>query len=75
MKELKTVFKANLTRYNFGHAFARMSSEYNDYPTEEQLLEFLNECNEADPYGKNFETTINVEKTYQVINNHGNKSN
>ena len=68
MKTLKPVFKAILTRYNLGESFINMICEFDSYPTDKELISFLNNCNDNDP-DMNFETTIRVDKVYKVINN------
>lgn len=66
MKKLKIVFVARLTRYNFGMPCGSVSSEFDHYPSEEELLELLENCNKDSEF-KDFKTTISVDKKFQVI--------
>lgn len=65
MKTLKTIYKAKLVRYNLGESALAHYKEFNYYPTENELLIFLVECNK-DTFA-DFDTTISVEKIYLVI--------
>ena len=67
MKDLEVYFKATLVRYNFGDPFKQHTKTYDHYPSEEELKEFLEECNKDD-YHKDFATTITVDKVFQVVN-------
>jgi len=68
MKALKPSFVATLTRYNFGDPILGNTKEFENYPTEAELLGFLNDCNTKHVFYKDFHTKIVVDKVYTVIN-------
>ena len=66
MRALKTIYKAKLTRYNLGEPAYSHYKEFSYYPTENELLLFLVECNNTDGF-KDFETSIIVEKIHLIV--------
>lgn len=68
MKAIKVVFKLVLTRYNYGQPFVSVKKEFDTYPTEDEILQFLELANTKRPEHKDFHTDLKVEKIHTVIN-------
>lgn len=66
MKTLKTVYRAKLIRFNLGEPAFTHYKEFNYYPTDNELLVFLVECDNKDTF-VDFQTTISVQQIHLVI--------
>ena len=67
MKELKEVFSAKLTRFNFGEPHRSYVREFTNYPTNEELITFWEYCDTTDEIHKDFESRVTIEKTYLML--------
>lgn len=67
MKKLNKVYRATINRYNFKEPFITYVKDFDNYPTEEELLKYLLEMNEDDRY-RDSETTIIINKIYKITN-------
>lgn len=67
MSSLKSVFILTLIRLMHREPCLTITREMNHYPTEAEMLEFLESCIELDEGSRNFETIMKVEKIYRVV--------
>jgi hypothetical protein len=67
MSNLKTVFILTLIRLMHREPCLTITKEMDHYPTEAEMLEFIDSCIELDERSRNFETIMKVEKIFRVV--------
>lgn len=67
--ELKKQYRAKIVKYNFSEAFNSDTKIFDCYPTNNELLELVEEFNIEYPREEHFETRVFVTEEYAVIKN------